>query len=163
MPYPDPSSFYWTVDPSGAVVDASGVGNAPELTESVGDEPRRRDLSAYGHLSGLVAGFDTFAGTTFDSEQARGFRVVAIEREDLGLRDSLPLGDFEVNYSNGALGSVALLGDDVVLLRVIKIGRTGYEGWRFVAWRIGTDELGLVTSIENAEAGSVSLALGLLD
>ena len=26
----------------------------------------------------------------------------------------LPLGDFEGNYSNGALGSVALLGDDVV-------------------------------------------------
>lgn len=162
VPYPDPSSFFWTVDPSGAVIDSTGFGQPPELTEWVDGEARSRDLVDFGHLAGLVAGSDTIAGTTYDGKSP-GFRVVAIHRDNLELRSDLLVGDFEGNYSNGALGSVAMLGEDVVLLRVTKISRSGYEGWRFVAWQVESGELGLVTRVIVPAAGNVTLATELLD
>jgi hypothetical protein len=130
---PYPTEFVWTVDDDGAVVERPG------------------------RLERLVATSRSIIGTTYGDGR---FRVVVADRPGLEPRAVLPLRDFEGNYSNWALGPVAVLGDGAVLLWVAVVGKD--DGWRLVAWDPDTDDLSLVSRSDAEPTDVLTYAVDLL-
>lgn len=156
-PYPSSTSFWWTVDPAGAVVESADWSHPNLLTDWAAGVGREVDMAPTGRLSSLHAGRDVVVGTSYD---AGPFGVYVADRSDLTPRHVLRVRDHEANYSNGGLSVLALLADGTVLLRVAVLGGRDVP-LRVVAWAPGSGDLSLVSRI----AGSVellSVADGLL-
>jgi hypothetical protein len=141
VPYPLETSYYWTVDADGAVVESADWGHPSVLTDWAGGVQRSLAMAPTGRLATLRADADTVVGTSYE---LRPFAVYVADRLDLTPRHVLPVLDHEGNYSNGGLSVLALLSDGTVLLRVSVFG--GPEmSWRLVAWDPRTDSLAVVT------------------
>ena len=128
-----PTEFVWAVDEDGTVVDGAG------------------------RIERLVATPGTLIGTTYDGGP---FRVVVADRSTLEPRAVLPLRDFEGNYSNWALGPVAVQDDGIVLLWIAVVGKD--DGWRLVAWDPETDDLSLVSRSDAEPTDVLTYAVDLL-
>lgn len=113
------------------------------LTDYGSGTPREVSMDRTGRLSGLQVDEGMVVGTSYEGAP---FGVVVADRETLTPQYRLPVTDFEANYSNWGLGTLALADDGTVLLRVAKIGRRGGEGFRVVAWEPGTGELSVVSA-----------------
>lgn len=141
VPYPSDSSFYWTIDDRGAVVESADWGHPAELTDWAGGRRRLVDMAPTGRLASIQAAADTVAGTSYENGP---FSVYVADRSDLTPREVLAVHDHDANYSNGGLSVVALLKDGTVLMRVSVFRRAGMH-WRLVAWDPAAGELSVVT------------------
>lgn len=149
-PYPSSSSFWWTVDPDGAVVESADWRYPNRLTDWATGEPRRVGMDQTGRLMRLRVGRDVVAGVSYDGGP---FAVYVAERADLAPRHVLRVRDHDANYSNGGLQLLSLLGDGTVLLRVAVFGTGPGLPWRIVAWEPDSGRLSVVSRV----AGSVEL------
>ena len=153
--YPSRTSFWWTVDPDGAVLESADWSHPNVLTDWATGEAREVSMEPTGRLASIHADEDTVVGTSYDGGP---FAVHVADRSDLTSQHRLRVRDHEANYSNGGLSVVALLGDGRPLLRVAVLGGRG-EHWRLVTWGPETDDLALVT---RGRGALLSLAEGLL-
>ncbi len=138
-----PRDFFYAIDPSGDVVETGDASDTSVLTRPAVTE-------------------DAIAGTTFDPGDSESFRVVVVDRASGEEVASLPVEDFEGNYSNWALRVEAVLGDGTVLLWVAVPGPEARDGWRLVAWDPATDDLEIWTSSDTNPVLSTDFATGLL-
>jgi hypothetical protein len=144
-PYPRWNSSSWVIDDDGAVLEIAGPSKSPALLDWSGGSARRVELPGIGHLQRSAVRGDAVVGTTYDE---RGFAVVSLDRSDPAATERLPVHDFEGNYSNWAMHSVAVLDDGSALFWVAVPGRPEKDGWRLVRWTPGTDRFEVVTTSE---------------
>lgn len=157
-PYPSSTSFWWTVDPTGAVLESADWSHPNLLTDWATEEGREVGMEPTGRLSSLHAARDVVVGTSYD---AGPFGVYVADRSDLTPRHVLRVRDHEADYSNGGLSVLALLEDGTVLLRVAVLGGDRIP-LRVVAWEPRSGALSLVSSI-SGRLEMLSVADGLLD
>ncbi len=107
------------VDPAGNLLVSAQWSTRNVLTDYRPETPRVVSMALTGRLSSIRAGGDTVVGTSYDK---RPFALVVADRKTLKPQASLPLLDYQGNYSNWGLSTLALLDDGRVLLRVAVIG-----------------------------------------
>lgn len=146
------------VDPAGNVLVSAEWTERNVLTDYRSETPREVSMNLTGRLSSIRAGGATVVGTSYDK---RPFALVVADRKTLRPQVSLPLLDHEGNYSNWGLGTLALVDDGRVLLRVAVIGQ-GKTGFRVVAWDPANGDLSIVSSTDLRVAAEVVFAEGLL-
>lgn len=146
------------VDPGGNLLVSAQWTTRNVLTDYRSGSPREVSMNLTGRLSSIRAGGDTVVGTSYDK---RPFALVVADRKTLVPRTSLPLLDYQGNYSNWGLSTLALLDNGRVLLRVAVIGK-GKTGFRVVAWDPTNGDLSIVSSTGLPVAASVVFAEGLL-
>ncbi|MCD4527280.1 hypothetical protein [Nocardioides sp. cx-173] len=153
-----PAGISKTSDPEGGWLVSADWTEPNVLTDYAGGTPREVSMVRTGRLLGIQADADTVVGTSYDR---RPFQVVVADRRTLTPRYRLPVLDFEGNYSNWGLGTVAIADDGTVLLRVAAIARR-VDGFRLVAWEPTTGELSVVSATHLPVESSVVFAPGFL-
>lgn len=157
VPYPTQTHGWWTTDDAGGVVESADWGSPNVLTDWADGQPREVSMAATGRLSSVQANTDTVVGTSYDGHP---FAVIVADRASLTPHKVLPIQDHDANYSNGGLSVLAVRDDPTVLLRVAVLGRQ--FGIRVVAWRPGSRELSLVSTVNSGVDEAVDFAEGLL-
>ena len=157
LPYPI-DGLSRAVDPAGNVLVSNQWGGPRVLMDHQADPPVKVSMNLTGRLSSMRADRDTVVGTSYDKGP---FAVIVADRKSLTPRAILPVLDFEGNYSNWGLGTLALVANGRVLLRVAAIGK-GQTGFRVVAWNPNNGDLSVVSSTTLPATASVAFAEGLL-
>jgi hypothetical protein len=129
VPYPTQYPSWWTLDPSGAVLESADAHLPQVLKDWTGGKAVEVTMTGTGTLMEPAASDNAIAATTF----LGGFGVVVADRSNLTPRALLPLLDHQGSYSNWGLSTIAVRQDGTVLLRVAVIGRD-LDGWRMVRW-----------------------------
>ncbi|HEX5016258.1 MAG TPA: hypothetical protein VFX15_01590, partial [Actinomycetes bacterium] len=140
-----------TVDPSGNVLVSAQWAEPNVLTDYRAATPREVSMRLTGRLSSIRAGGNRVVGTSYDK---RPFALIVADRKTLTPQTSLPLLDFQGNYSNWGLSTLALDDEGCVLLRVAVIGK-GKSGFRVVAWNPSSGRLSIVSSTDLPVAAQV--------
>jgi hypothetical protein len=160
VPYPTViNSYWWTVDPDGSVLESGDYESPAVLTDWAGGEPSEIAMTATGRLLRPAASRDAVAATSLNAPPASGFAVVVADRGELRRRAVLPIRDHQGNYSNWALGTIAVADDDSVVLWVAVPSRDDAEdGWRLVKWQPVTGSLYVLARSEADPTWEVSFA-----
>ena len=157
LPYPV-DGLSRAIDPAGNVLLSAQWGGPRMLIDHRADPPLVVSMNLTGRLSSMRADLDTVAGTSYDKGP---FAVIVADRKSLTPRALLPVLDYEANYSNWGLVTLALTDDERVLLRVAALGR-GSTGFRVVAWNPKNGDLSVVSTWRRSPVASVAFAEGLL-
>lgn len=159
---PYPRRLSWMVDRDGVVLEATDPSRPPALIDWAGGPARRIDLTQVGTPLQIDASPDLVAGTAYGGET--GFSAFTMDRKDPDVVRTMPLRDFEANYSNWALRTVQVLDDGSVLLWVAVPSRqTDVDGWRLVHWEPTTHRLEVVTTSEADPTWPMTFAADLLE
>ena len=146
------------VDPSGNLLVSAQWGDPNLLTDYRPATPREVSMRSTGRLSSIRAAGGTVVGASYDK---RPFALVIADRKTLAPRTSLPVLDFQGNYSNWGLGTLAIVDDERVLLRVAALGQGG-SGFYIVAFDPSNGALSIVSSTDLPPTAYVVFAEGLL-
>jgi hypothetical protein len=157
LPYPV-DGLSRAVDPAGNVLVSTQWGGPRVLMDHRADPPLEVSMNLTGRLSSIRADRDTVVGTSYDKGP---YAVIVADRKSLSPRAVLPVLDFEGNYSNWGLVTLALTDDERVLLRVAALGR-GSTGFRVVEWNPIDGDLSVVSSWRRSPTAAVAFAEGLL-
>jgi hypothetical protein len=161
---PYPRRFSWKADRDGVVVESTDPTRSPALIDWAGGTPRRIDLTQVEMPVGIplriVVSPELVTGTVYGEGE---LAVFTLDRENPDVVDTLPMQDFEGNYSNWALRPVHVLEDGSVLLWVAVPGPDRIDGWRLVRWEPENDLLEIVTTYDADPTWDLTFAADLIE
>ncbi len=153
VPFPTQHPYWWTLDADGALVEGADYGEPAVLRDWRSGDPEQVSMAGTGRLARPVASQSAVAGFIVEQGPIDGFAVAIADRSDLTPSAVLPVHDHEGNYSNWALGTVALGEDGTLLLWTAIPGRSATDGWRLVAWNPESGDLSVVTRATRVRCG----------
>ncbi len=162
VPFPTQHPYWWTLDADGALVEGADYAEPAVLTDWRSGDPREVSMAGTGRLARPVVSQSSVAGLIVEKGPVDGFAVAIADRSDLTPSAVLPVHDHEGNYSNWALGTVALREDGTLLLWTALPGDSANDGWRLVAWDSESGDLSIVTRSEASPVWPLSFAIDLL-